>query len=234
MLKRLLELEADVEYRSPPGPGEAEFCYAPGSLPVLLSAPHGAAHTRNGRMKEEDEFTAGFSRLVAELSGAHALYARRMSATDPNYYPDTPYKSLLKEIVRQQGIRFVMDIHGASSQHGFGIALGTMSQQSCAGQYRKILETLEAYGFAPAEKGLQRLDVDQRFTGAGGRRQETITRYSFHRLGVSAAQFELSPHLRIVQLQPSSRSPQPFTGDGEMILKTLQAFTHLVKVIGKP
>jgi hypothetical protein len=71
LLARLAELEADIHYKTPPPAGERDFGYAFGRLPILLSAPHGAAHQRNGRLKAEDDFTAGMVRLVAEQTGAH-------------------------------------------------------------------------------------------------------------------------------------------------------------------
>jgi len=55
-LLHLLEiLEKGISFRQLPAPGKVEFAYQPGSLPVLVTAPHGAAHYRNGRWKDEDE-----------------------------------------------------------------------------------------------------------------------------------------------------------------------------------
>lgn len=230
-LKRLIEYEWDVRYRMPALNGDAEFKHAPGIAPVLLSAPHGAAHTRNGRLKEEDEFTAAMALLVGELTGAHALYARRLSDTDPNYYRDAPYKQYLAEIVRKYHIRFVIDLHGASERHGIGIALGTMDRQSCPDHYETILNVLGKLGFHLEAGHLQRLDVDNLFKGAGGERQETITRYARQSLGVPAAQFELNPRLRVVQTMPFASYSKPFRGHPEMIRRTVDLFVHLVEAI---
>ena len=101
LLERLVELERDVRYQDPPEDGEAQVGLVRGEIPVLLSAPHAAVHTRRGRAKEEEEFTAAMARLVAELTGAHALYARRRSPTDPNWYPDVPYKRLLARLTER-------------------------------------------------------------------------------------------------------------------------------------
>ncbi len=231
LLQQLIKLESDVHYRTPALPGEAEFRYEIGRVPVLLSAPHGAAHMRNGTLKEEDGFTAGFARLVARLTGAHVLYARRQSETDPNYHIGAPYKDYLKEIVNEVGIRFVLDIHGAGPRHDFGIALGTMTGRSCPDQYSSILEILARHGFTPGGKRLDRLDLDLLFTGAGGRRQETVTRFCFDVVGVPAAQFELNPHLRIVHQHSSETYPEPFNGDGRMILRAVETFVDLVSAL---
>ena len=230
-LKRLIEHEEDVRYRTPAMNGDAEFKHAPGRVPVLLSAPHGAAHTRNGRMKEEDEFTAAMVLLVSELTGAHALYARRYSHTDPNYYRDVPYKQYMAEIVRQHRIRFVIDVHGASERHGIGVALGTMEGKSCPAHYRRILGVLKEAGFDSQADCLQRLDVDHLFKGGGGLRQETITRYACQSLGVPSAQFELNPRLRVVQTMPFASYSKPFYGHPEMIRRTVDFFVQLVEAV---
>ena len=115
-IARLKELEADVRYQEPPSPTEPEWGYVPGYLPILLSAPHGAAHVRAGKPKEEDEFTAALARLVAERSGAHVLYARRKSMKDPNWHLDAPYKTFFSaKIVQKANIQFVLDFHGRSA-----------------------------------------------------------------------------------------------------------------------
>ena len=124
LLGRLVELEADVSYREPAGEGELRTGSVPGSTPVLLSAPHGAIHTRRGAPKEEEEFTAALACLVAELTGAHALYARRRSPTDPGWYRDVPYKRRLRRIVARDGIRFVLDVHGTAPSRAMGVEIG--------------------------------------------------------------------------------------------------------------
>ncbi len=233
-LNRLVALESEVEYKSPPRRGEGEFCFLPGSLPVLVSAPHGAAHTRHGRLKEEDDFTAGMARLCAELSGAHVLYAWRKSATDPNYYPDVPYKQALREIVRRYDIDFVLDLHGCAAYRDFGIALGTMQGRSLSPDCRRlILRVLYHYGFRGSGGWLSRVDIDRTFTGGNGSRQETITRFVSQRLGVAAVQLELNSYLRVVRRRPQASERQPFEGDPAMIERTVQLLVGLVRAVAR-
>lgn len=233
ILKRLVELESDIRYQEPPNPGEVEFEHIPGSLPVLLSAPHGAVHTRTGKLKYEDEYTAGFCRLIAEMTGVHVLYACRMSGTDPNWYPDVPYKQTLKRVVKTAGIRFVLDLHGASSRHDFGLALGTIAGKSCPGQRDAILAALRDSGFSEDRQGLERLDVDHAFKGAGGVHHETVTRFAWQKLGVAAAQVELNAHLRIASRKPDASLPGAFSGIPDQIEKTVFALLHLVRTLSK-
>ena len=235
LLKRLVELESDIEYQIPPAPGQPEFGYVPGRRPVLLSAPHGAAHQRIAyEYKDEDEYTAGLARLLAELTGAHALYARNRSTSDPNVHEDIPYKQKMREIIEQAGIHFVLDLHGASDpKYKFGIALGTIGGKSCPLQRPLILSVLAKHGFSPEARGRDNLDVDRAFKGAGGAGRETITRYASQVLHVPAAQFELFADLRIVQRRPDASKPLPFNGDQQRILRVIDAFTELIVALAR-
>ena len=229
LLERMVALEADVRYQELPSKGEAAFGYVPGQIPILLSAPHGAVHTRQGQLKEEDEYTAGMAFLVAELTGAHALYARRRSNTDPNWYPAVPYKRRLEQAVRERDIRLVLDLHAAAATRDFGIALGTMRGRSCPEQRDAIIRTLERGGFTQGGRVLDRLDVDETFTAFGKKGQETITRYAWERLRVPAAQLEFHSYLRVVERRPDATSKEPFRGDPDRIERAIRVLVDLVR-----
>jgi hypothetical protein len=232
LLSRLQVLETEIYYRDPPPTGESEFTYMAGHLPVLLSAPHGAAHTRNGKIKIADRYTASFARLVAERTGAHVLYAHHKSNTDPNFDLYTPYKAYLKQVVRSARIKFVLDIHGAAPHRDFGIALGTMHGRACLpGQREIIIQTLIKYGFRHSGANLNRLDrLDLDDTFPGGEKQHTITHFVSQTLNVPAAQFELNAYLRA--LKPAAdESGKTFHSDPPRIQRTIEAFVALVKAI---
>jgi hypothetical protein len=52
------------------------YKFKKGKIPILISAPHGARHLRNGKWKEEDEYTASIAIKLADLTGAHAIYVK--------------------------------------------------------------------------------------------------------------------------------------------------------------
>ena len=229
VVEYLVKLEAEVAYTEPPVDGQPAFRYLPGPTPILLSAPHGAIHTRNGRRKGEDEYTAGFARLVAELTGAHVIYAYRRSSTDPNWDPDAPYRKRLAKIVDEAGVRFVLDIHGAAAHRNFGIALGTIEGRSCPDHQEMIVWQFEDHGFRRANTHLDRLVVNHpRFTG--GKRQDTITRFVSQNLRVPAAQFELNAHLRTVRRFVDT-GDRPFHGDMRRIRRAIDAFVAVVEAM---
>jgi len=242
ILDHLEQLEAEIAYNDPPPGRQPPFRYAAGRVPVLLSAPHGAAHRRDGRYKEEDEYTAAFARLVAERTGAHVLYACARSESDPNWDAESPYKAALAEVVAASGVRFVADIHGMGNRHRFGIAVGTMCGASCPARHETLIaSTLSGAGFHEASAAETRvfegLHWDRfvinhgRFTG--GLFNHTVTRYAVERLGIHAAQFELCASLRIVRRRATERWPREFRGDPAGILQTVAAFERLVPALAE-
>jgi len=231
LLERLVALEDDVRYREPPTDGEPRIGSLLGSTPVLLSAPHSAIHIRRGKPKEEEEFTAAMACLVAHLTGAYALYARRRSPTDPNWYRDVPYKRLMSRMTVEHEVRFVFDIHGSAPDRSFGIALGTMEGQSCPEQRSDIVRQLEACGFGRDRAFPDRVEVDETFTGRGKDDQETVTQFASQRLEVPAAQLELHPLLRVVERREDATLPRPYRGDPERIERLIEALVALVELM---
>ena len=240
ILDRLVALEADVTYRDPPGDGGLPFRHMPGTLPVLLSAPHGAAHRRDGRYKQEDEFTAALVRLVAERSGAHALYAFARSGSDPNHDPRSPYKTALAELVAAHDIRLVLDIHGMSNRHKFGVALGTMRGASCRPRHETLaVEALTAAGFTattaaeardfPALRWDRFVVNHRRFTG--GLTSHTVTRFAAEEIGIHAMQFELCGSLRIVRRRGTPAWPDDFRGDPDGIARVVAVLERLARAL---
>jgi hypothetical protein len=206
MMAQLVALESAVCPTQPPPANEPAFTHIPGTLPILISAPHSTAHWRNGRLKKEEGFTAAISHYIAMKTGAHALYTHYQSEKDPNWHKTAPYKSALARILSRQRIKFVLDLHGMSNRHNIGLALGTINGRSCPQHEQNIIQTLQAHGFhqtsATHARELEHLQWRQfivnhpRFTG--GVTSHTVTRFVSQEVGIPAAQLELCTLLRVV------------------------------------
>lgn len=230
IISRLMDLENDVRYQESASETEPEYLYGAGKLPVLISAPHGAVHTRNGRPKEEDEYTAGFAQLLGQMTNAHILYSRRKSATDPNADPQAPYKKYLQEIILDGKIRFVIDLHGAKAGRTFGIALGTLrGKSSTEEELQIIIKAFGKFGFAKEKNGLYRLDIDNELPAVGEENRIPITRFLHELRACSAIQIELNAHLRVPKRrEDATNSKTRFEGNPELIGKTLAALAEII------
>jgi len=169
-----------------------------GDIPVLLSAPHGARHLRNGAWKGEDEYTASLAITLGELTGASVIFVKNKTREDSNCLPRTRYKDAIRELVDERGIRFLADIHGADIGRGYKVSVGIidaedMGRCSCP-QCKPLIEE----AFRSFQYPLFHLDA---FTAAS---PETVTSFARHICGIEAAQFEINARHRIVERKPDS------------------------------
>lgn len=236
LIDRLIQFEEDIRYQEQPTADEPEFIHMKGSLPVLISAPHGAVHTRNGRPKEEDEFTGGLAQLIGHETGAHVLYARRKSSTDPNVDPTAPYKHMIGDIVDEYNIGFVLDLHGVKADRPHGIELGTARGESCSEEERRlIIRIFREHGFVPGNPNrFLNLWIDQLHTGAGNDQEERVINFVRKRLNISAAQFELNAHIRVPKRKTdATQEDKSFEGNPDLIIKTIQTFVDIVNCMAE-
>jgi len=237
LLEQLYALEQPIAYFQTPPQGNNSFVWQNGRIPLLISAPHATAHSRRGQIKGEEEYTAAFAQLLAQETEAHALFTAYRSPGDPNWDEAAPYKAQLQQLVRQHHIRFVIDLHGMSNRHKFGIAVGTINGRSCPNRESIVAHTFESHKFTRiSQKKVKSYDKLQwqgfvmnhsRFTG--GLVNHTITRFVSESLGIAAVQIELCASIRIVhrdkQFLPT------FTGSPQGITQAYWALTNLIQKI---
>ncbi|WP_420643286.1 hypothetical protein [Candidatus Leptofilum sp.] len=230
VLNRLLELETAVAHKTVAPTGKRPFAHQAGNLPVLISAPHATVHQRQHRLKREEGFTGALAQLVAETTGAHALYCRYQSADDPNWDAHSPYKRQLQKIVHAHNIQFVLDLHGMSNRHKIGVALGSMNGRSCP-NHEPAIVTAVAKQFTQTDEATAasflRLHWNHfvlnhsRFTG--GLANHTVTRFASQTLGIPAVQIELCAAVRVVRKRPFAL-PKP-------IFQAVTTLQNVVKTV---
>ncbi|MDI6906018.1 MAG: hypothetical protein QMC81_00845 [Thermoanaerobacterales bacterium] len=172
------------------------YSVLPGSLPILLSAPHAVKHFRraNDEPKEEDEFTGAIVRLLHDLTGCsiiHAAYADQ----DANFYDDCPYKEGLRSLVIERGIKLVLDIHGAAAWRSFDIDIGSCKGAALLGRGDILPPLLDAF----RRHEINGVFVDSVFSGCG---QATVTRFASEVLCVPALQLEINKRFRDPENHP--------------------------------
>ena len=200
-LRHMREIEfALIEYDREAHP---YYGYMRGSIPILISAPHGARHFRmsEGRWKKEDAYTSSLALELGRLTGAHVLYLKNKAREDPNNDRGTAYKEFLKKVVEENNIRFVLDLHGADGRRPFKVDVGIMDDAvalcSCP-TFRPLVEKT----FAGFEPELFNKDFP-------AHREGTITSFARNSLGIEAAQVEINARYRIVESKTTGFKANP-------------------------
>jgi phage replication-related protein YjqB (UPF0714/DUF867 family) len=236
IIRQLILLESEFLYQQVAKDGEEEYVYVPGDISILLSAPHSTSHYReriktNNGFLEEDEYTGGIVRLVSRLTGAHAIYLRRKTNFDPNYLTSLPYKTKLEEIQKTQNIRIILDIHGMKEDRDFGIIIGTTDNDnsSCKTQLPIIKKSLQLHGFSENHLDkYMRYGINKDNLNASG--EGTITNFSWNKLKIPAAQFEINSKIRIpLRRTWYSSLTKQYSGDKEKIVNLIYTLCYLVR-----
>ena len=221
---KILEEMRQIEFTQINYDDEADpyYGYIKGSIPVVISAPHGAKHfrTAEGVWKEADAYTSSLAIMLGRLTGAHVLFVKNKTGEDPNNDAGTEYKEALEEAVKENHIKFVLDLHGSASRRPFKIDVGIMhtSRSLCScPSYRDIMEKIFA--------GFESPVFNQRFSACG---EGTITCFARNRLGIEAAQIEINPHYRIVESKSTG-----FKADPRNVLDLVERLRRLIMAINE-
>ena len=177
-------------YRMKPDGRCEENIFLEGTAPVLVTCPHSTAHTRMGKLKRHEFYTAALGAVLHLILGCHCLYANREQETDPNYYDDCGFKTTLGKILSEIRIDLVVDIHGTGNERPEDLFPGV-------GKGREFLlsapDVLDKFYLAAEEHGI--------VAGGGGifpaARQMTVAKFAANRFSVPAIQIEISDRFRM-------------------------------------
>ncbi|GAB6151942.1 hypothetical protein JCM17380_06920 [Desulfosporosinus burensis] len=173
---------------------EDPFWFSIGNLPVLVSAPHAVRHFRHKKIKMSDQYTGSIVYLLNQLTGCHAIAATKLYGGDPNIDSPCIFKEKISEIVRQEKIKLVLDIHGAAREREFDIDFGTDDGRTLLGK-DSLLETLkrniQAFGF-------NKISYNH-FSASG---KNTIANFVASELKIPAVQVEINKQYRVPAQNP--------------------------------
>lgn len=182
-------------YREFPPDDSSGITFLRGEIPILVMAPHATRHLRMGRLKYQEKYSGALSVILHSITGSYALYTHWASSLDPNFYDHAPFKSELLKVVKQFGIKFVLDLHGTKNQRSEDIypGLGNDREFLFGNDFYlyKLEKSAELNGLI-----LGSLNVFPAST------QMTVTKFVSRNLGIPAMQIEINERLRHPESNP--------------------------------
>ena len=126
-LKKIKQYERRFSRHKYNGSKKPGFVIVPGTVPLIVSAPHAINQFREGQTKWADKYTGSLALLLHELTGCHLIYASGYTGGDPNYdsLEINPYQKALIDYVKEHKIPVLIDLHGASSSRPYSVEMGT-------------------------------------------------------------------------------------------------------------
>jgi hypothetical protein len=159
--------------------------------PVLLTAPHGKLHVRDGARKHSDDNTTVLAIEAARASGARSIVLAAPAGEDANWDPGSRFRGIVLDLLRMQpGV--LIDVHGMRDVHGPDVIAGTAGGATPAWLIEIIAGAATDFRIA--------LEVrDRGPLSAGGR---TLTAQVLRELGQPAVQLEFATRVRSPRSDP--------------------------------
>lgn len=164
---------------------DANFTIIKGKIPVLLSAPHTMKQVReDGSIKSSEPYTKALALFLQERLDCSCIIKNNDTGIDSNSDLYEEYKTELVRFIKNNNIRLVLDLHGASKNREFAVELGTLNNLSA--DFSTIRELEEAF----LENGIDAIKINDPFKGGG------ITRRVYGSTDIDVIQIEINRSYR--------------------------------------
>ncbi len=180
-----------------------DFTILKGSVPILFSAPHTMYQVfDDGRTKLNEPYTKAIALYLNKYSNAFVIIKNNNTGIDSNRDSYDKYNIEMRRLIKDNNIRLVIDLHGASIDNDFDVEFGTLSNLSA--DYSTVKELEDAF----IENGIDNIEYNNPFKGGA------ITQGIYAIEDVDVIQIEINGKYRdyknIVELKKIIDSLQSF------------------------
>ncbi|WP_096202799.1 hypothetical protein [Bacillus sp. FJAT-45350] len=169
-----------------------DFLFHPGTIPVLVSAPHSVPQLRQGKVKQGEYTTGVLAQLLHEETNCFSLYKTKMNNDDPNFDEKNAYKDMLITIVKESNIEFLLDLHIMSSKRDYNIDIGTARGKNIFGNFSLIDDIIEVF----TTFSISNVEVDKIFTAGN---PNTVSSTIARECGITTIQLEINWRLLTIE-----------------------------------
>jgi hypothetical protein len=179
---------------------------------VMLSAPHSVNQIRKENIKYAEVYTGFITEYLSDALLVGSITKTLNDNDDANFDDISKYRDEVVKLIKKNGIKFLIDIHGASELRNFDIEIGTAK-----GENINYNDEIVAICIKLAhEHGYKNVNVDDMFTASN---KNTVSRYVNEKTKICAIQLEINK---------KHRSPDANPEEFEKMLKFMQ---HLIVTI---
>ena len=156
-----------------------------GNIPILFSAPHTMYQLRDdGSTKLKEPYTKAIALYLNKYYNTYAIIKNNDTGTDSNRDNYDEYNVEMRRFIKENNIKLVIDLHGASKDRKFDIEFGTLNNLSI--DFSVIKELEEAF----IKSGITNINYNDPFKGGA------ITQGIYALNDVDVAQIEINGKYR--------------------------------------
>ena len=170
------------------GNSDKDYEYKLGNIPVLISVPHTVKQWRNNEYKKSEAYTGALAKILHESTGAHVIYKASTNG-DENYTTgETEYRKEIKDIVKDNDIKVILDLHGMNADRDSDIDVGTGNSKN-----KNLLGQDYILSLIDSSLSDTNYTVNKYFSGGGS---YTMSNYCSSKLGIPTLQLEINKKYR--------------------------------------
>ena len=137
-----------------------DYLIQKGTVPILFSAPHTMLQNReDGTTKVSEPYTKAIALYLNKNYNTYAIVKNNDTGVDSNRDNYDKYNVEMRRLIRDNNIKLVIDLHGASKDRNFDIEFGTLNNLSAA--FSTIKELEESF----TENGISNISHNDPFKG---------------------------------------------------------------------
>ena len=165
-----------------------------GNKNIIISAPHSTMHKREGLILASETRTGHLVRKIAETTDIYGIYKIKAELNDANWDKDSEYKQAITNIVKNNNIKILLDIHGMAAYREPDICIGINAGKNIKNRYdilEKMVSIFKKHGF-------EKISVDEPFSAAN---ENCVSTYIAKKCKIIAFQIEINRKYRSSQYQ---------------------------------
>ena len=137
-----------------------DYVVLKGSVPILFSAPHTMYQLRDdGTTKLKEPYTKAIALYLNKYCKTYAIIKNNDTGIDSNRDNYDKYNVEMRRLIKENDIKLVIDLHGASKDRDFDIEFGTLNNLSS--DFSTIKELEESF----RENGINNIFHNNPFKG---------------------------------------------------------------------
>ena len=158
-----------------------------GKTPIMFTAVHTVEQQKEDGIKHPEPFTSAICQYVGNKIDCSYLIKSIDNGIDSNSVIMDEFKELLLKYIKENNIKLLIDVHGASISRDFDVEIGTLSNLTAD------LITQNTLVDYLKEQGIENIDINNKFTGGG------ITKYIFKNTDIDVIQLEINYRFRDIE-----------------------------------
>ena len=118
---------------------------------IILSAPHNVKHIRENSVRPGETKTGVIVRILSKKYNTYGIYKNGKDCNnDANWDKECEYKEQIKNMVKKEKIKVLIDFHGMAAYREQDICIGINNGENIFGNYdilNHMIDIFHKYGF---------------------------------------------------------------------------------------